>query len=159
MTIDTPQSALREIRNLGFPEVFNQLYDNQTPAELIGSCSSPRRYFKILPGIIKVVPEATHWLPLWETNLDSIVAYDIANDSFVRYYYGDDKVESLGKSYQQFVSVFFLELVDSGIWDELEELAKKFKYLHSEELRVFVASCDDSSFEDSNRRFIESIVD
>ena len=157
--IETADVAILEIEKRGYPAIFRQLYDGRIPLELVGSCATPKRYFKIVRDLASVVPTAENWLPLWESNLEAIVAFYTANEIYVRHYYGTDEVETLGESYQQLVSAFFLELVDSGVWDELDDIAALFQYKHTDELREFVGSCDDSNFEESNRQFVSSIAD
>jgi len=157
--IRTASEAMDEIARLGYPPIFREIYENRIPLTLVGSCSKPVQYFDIVENLVRVLPPAEHYLPLWETNLEAIVAYDMTNDRYVRHYYGTEVDEILGETYQQFISAFFLELVDSGVWDELDDVSATFQYKHSKKLREFVNSCDDSDFEASNRRFVASITD
>ena len=157
--IETADAALQEIEKRSYPVIFRQLYEGQIPLELVGSCAPPKRYFQFASDLRSVVPESENWLPLWESNLEAIVALDTENNTYVRHYYGSGEVETLGNTYQQFLSAFFLELVDSGIWDELDDVAALFGYKYTSELREFVDSCDDSDFEESNRKFVNSIAE
>jgi hypothetical protein len=150
--------ALDELRSRGFPPIFARIWEGQIPRALIGSCAEPRRYFQLAPALRALLPKVEGYLPLWETNMEAVVAYDIANDEYVRYYYGDPGDEVLGKSYQQFITAFFIELADSGVENvELDALAPIFWYRHLVELRRFLESTDPNEYEDSNRRFISTI--
>jgi hypothetical protein len=154
----TRDEAIAELRTRGFPPIFARIWEGQIPRALVGSCVEPRRYFPLASALRASFPKAEGYLPLWETNLEAIVAYDTANDEYVRYYYGDPRDEVLGKSYQQFLSAFFIELADSGVGDEaLDALAAEFGYRHLVELRRFLGSTDPNKYEESNRRFISTI--
>lgn len=155
--INTTDEALAELSNRGFPQIFTLIYHSQIPLALVGTCEPVRRYFELLPNLVERFPDFRDYLPLWETNLELIVSFDMKNNSYVRYTYGEDDVELLGESYQQFLSSILIELVDSGIWDELDDLSNIFNYHHTDELREFVTNADDVDFEASKQQFINSI--
>lgn len=158
--IESAENALSEIEKRGiFPAIFRQIYQGHIPLELVGSCAPPRQYFELAQDNVLLLPSAKNWLPLWESNSEEIVAFDIANENYIRHYYGTTDVETLGKSYQQFVSTFLLELVDSGIWNELDEVAEMFEYKHTDKLRRFVDSREGLNWQELNRRFVDSVSD
>lgn len=156
--IVTRDEALAEMQTRRFPPIFPRIWNRQIPLALAGTCAEPRRYFQLAPSLRTALPKAEGFLPLYETNLEAIVAYDMTNDAYVRYYYSDPADEVLGKSYQQFLSALFLELADSGVDDDaLTELAAEFGYQHLEELKEFLDTVDPDDYEAANRRFINSI--
>jgi hypothetical protein len=157
--IQTPDEARAELKRLGLPDIFERITHRDIPMALVGTCEPVKRYYQLLPELAKKLPACQAYVPLWETNLEAVVAYDSDHHTFVRYYYGSDSDELIGTTYQQFLSAVLLELVDSGVWDELDELARLFRYKYVEKLRSFIDSCDDSNFEASNRNFVSSIPD
>ena len=157
--IRTATKALSELTNRGFPLIFERIYQRKIPIALVGTCEPVRRYFEIVAELANRFPPCVNYLPLWETNLEAVVALDMQSAMYVRYTYGSDICEILGKSYQQFVTAILIELVDSGIWDELDELSTLFGYRHTNELREFVSSAGDSDFEASKQNFVRSITD
>ena len=157
--INNPDEARAERRRMGLPHVFDRITHRDISIALVGSCEPVKRYYELLPDLAKRLPACHDYIPLWETNLEAVVAYDSNRELFVRYYYGSESDEPLGATYQQFLSAVLLELIDSGIWDELDELARLFDYKHVARLRTFVESCGDDDFEESNRNFVASIPD
>jgi hypothetical protein len=156
---NTPDESQAELKRMGFPDIFERITHRDIPIALVGTCEPVKHYYELLPELSKKLPACQDYIPLWETNLEAVVAYDSQRDNFVRYYYGRNSVEALGTTYQQFLSAILLELVDSGIWDELDELARLFDYKYVEKLRTFVESCDDNDFEASKRSFMSTIPD
>jgi hypothetical protein len=126
---------------------------------LVGTCEPVKRYYQLLPGLAKKLPACQAYVPLWETNLEEVVAFDSNHHSFVRYYYGNDSDELIGTTYQQFLSAVLLELIASGVWDELDELAQIFGYKHVERLRAFSELNHEEDFEEMIRHFVSSIPD
>ena len=157
--ISNPNEARAELKRVGLPHIFERITQRDIPIALIGTCEPVNRYYELLPDLAERIPACHHYIALWETNLETVVAYDLNRDLFVRYYYGSESDEPLGATYQQFISAVLLELVDSGIWEELDELARLFDYTHVAKLRAFVESCGDDDFEESNRSFVASIPD
>ena len=154
----TKDEALAQLRSNGFPPIFFRIWQGKMHRALIGSCAEPRRYFQLAHSLRASFPKAEGYLPLWETNLEAAVAYDTVNGVYIRYCYGDPGDEVLGKSYQQFLTAFFIELADSGVGDEeLDTLAAEFGYTHLEELRGFLDSTAPNEYEEPNRRFISTI--
>jgi len=144
---------------MGLPHIFDRITHRDIPIALVGACEPVKRYYELLPDLAKRLPACHDYIPLWETNLEAVVAYDSNRELFVRYYYGSESDERLGATYQQFLSAVLLELIDSGIWGELNELARLFDYKHVAKLRTFVESCGDDDLEESNRNFVASIPD
>jgi hypothetical protein len=154
----TRDEGFAALRTRGYPPIFARIWEGQIPRSLMGSCAEPRRYFQLAPALRASFPKAEGYLPLWETNLEAVVAYDTVNDEYIRYYYGDAGDLTLGKSYQQFLTAFFIELADSGLGDEeLDAVAAEFEYRHLMQLRRFLDSTDPNEYEHSNRRFISTI--
>src|SRR6185503_5488419 len=89
MKITTPAEARTELEKRNFPAVFQKIWDGDVPSGLRYECVRPMQFFEFLPGFEEVVPSVANYLPLWETNEDSIVAYDMAREVYVRLYYGD----------------------------------------------------------------------
>ena len=157
--ISNANEARAAIGRIGLPAIFQKITHRSTPIALVGTCEPVNVYYTLLRELVERIPLCQNYIPLWETNLEAVVAYDSSRNIFVRYYYGSESDEILGKTYQQFLSTILLELVDSGVWDELDELARLFEYKHVDRLRVFVESCDNDNFEQANRIFVASIPD
>jgi hypothetical protein len=159
--ITTQNEALTELKRLGFPDIFERITRRDVPKALVHACEPVELYYEFLPDLYASLPASQNYLPLWETNGESLVAYDTIRNTFIRRYYEDgyedEANELLGTTYQQFVSAFFLELIDWGRLDELDELAPLFEYKHLDKLRAFAESSND--YEVAERRFISSIPD
>ena len=164
--ITTVEQTRAELKRLGFPDIFERItrwetnFDQDIPDALVGTCEPVKVFYKVMPHLVEHLPVSENYLPLWEWNGEAVVAYDQRRDIFVRYYYGDMSDETLGTTYQQFLSAVLLEVVKQGIeGEELEEVARLFEYKHLDMLRAFASSVDPNDYEDANRRFIASIPD
>lgn len=113
--ITTPEEAQAELKCLDFPDIFERITQGDIPDTLFGTTAPVKVYYKLIPGLVEKLPVTENYLPLWETNLESVVAYDQKRDIFVRYYYGDRSDKTLGTTYQQFLSQVLLERVELGI--------------------------------------------
>ena len=157
--IQTPDEARAELKRLGLPDIFERITHRDIPMALVGTCEPVKLYYQLLPELAKKLPACQAYVPLWETNLEEVVAYDSNHHTFVRYYYGSDSDELIGTTYQQFLSAVLLELIASGIWNELDELARLFDYKHLERLRSFSVLNHEKAFEEMIRSFVSSIPD
>jgi hypothetical protein len=157
--IDTPEEAISKIKSLGFPDVFVSIWDRTAPRLLSSLCQRPVTFFKLLPQLRESFPRLRDCVPLWEENREAIVALDSDSQVFIRYYYGDTDCDVLGRSYQQLVSAFLVEMVYSGRNEELEKVSSLFSYRHLAELKAWAAVDDDIDAEESKGRFVESIRD
>lgn len=153
------EDARSELDRMGLPPIFERIIRRDIPIALAGTCEPVRRYYDLLPQLATILPSCNNYVPLWESNLEEVVAYDSIRDSYVRYFYGNESDEILGATYQQFLSAILLELVDSGIWDELDDLAMLFDYRHVDKLRTFVQACGDDDYEHLSKEFVSSIPD
>jgi hypothetical protein len=112
--ITTPEEARAELKRLGFQDIFERIAQGDIPRVLISSIAPVKIFYKLMPDLVEELPVSENYLPLWEWNLQAVVAYDQKRDIFVRYYYGDRSDKTLGTTYQQFLTAVLLELVESG---------------------------------------------
>lgn len=156
--ITTIDAALTQVKELQWPQVFQDILNGNTPSHLKGIAERPKAYFEIIEYLPARISDCSTWLPLWETNLGEIKAYDLIGKRYIRYFYGDETFDTLGASYQQFIAAFFLELIDGGIWGELGELSEWFKFQHLDQLREFVRTCPDTEYVKGCQNFIARLV-
>jgi len=83
--INNPYEARAELSRMGLPHTFRRIAHRDTPIALVGSCEPVKRYYELLPDLAKRLPACHDYIPLWETNLETIVAYDSNRELFVRY--------------------------------------------------------------------------
>lgn len=156
---DTPEEVLAAIKEAGFPPIFENIWTRQIPLSLRGTCERPIKFFRIKRDLETFFPKAKTCLPLWETNQESIVAFDKDEVQYFKYYYGDTESQFMGASYQQFVSYLFIELAHSGVVEELRDLASIFFYKHTDSLIAFVRNTSNGDPQEFKRQFVSRISD
>ncbi len=161
-TIDNPSSAIAEIDRRGFPRFFRQIWDETLPA--LSLFQKPWRYFGTCHDLIERVSGLSKLCPLWEQNGEAIIGC-LSNDVFIRFYYEDAgqenpnaSIEVLGKNYQQFATTILVELIESGRWDDFDEMTTFLKYQRASELRTILEGYTDEAGEANLSRFRESLI-
>ncbi len=155
--ITSREEAIENIRALGLPQVFLDIWSGEPPKPLKGTCVEPKTYFKVATGLPERVEGTDNLLPLWETDLIQLVAMDLSENLFIRYYYGDKSFAVLGESYQKFIATFFFELIDSGLWDELDQLAEVFGFKYLDQLKECAESTSDENYVEDYKRFVTGL--
>jgi hypothetical protein len=155
----TPEESLAEIRKLGLPPVFERIWAEEFPLGFFDTCQRPRTFFDIVAALEERLPRFKTCVPLWEENGERILAYDKAGGEYVSYYYEDLDCTVVGRTYQQFISVFLIRLVYSGVLEELPQLAVVLGYRHLNELQRWAETDDEDSCEESERKFLAIIRD
>lgn len=161
MKYNTPESAYNQIKALGLPPIFDQIWRFQTPRRFCWLWTVPKMFFKF-NGSAYLCPRAAESVPLLESNLDEAILFDPANAEYIHYYYGDRKVNWSSSSYQQLLSYIFLDLGESDLFDLVKEVAAEFGYKHLTELAEFLEEEEEDqalSWLDVKTKFIRSICD
>jgi len=87
----------------------------------------------------------------------SELAFDRQRRAYVRYYIGDSEDTVVARDYRELCAFLFLELMDAGLWDELDEFAPLFRFEHLEALKAFVKGDGDPSHEAAHK-FMRTIL-
>lgn len=95
-------------------------------------------------------------IPLWQEKSAAVVAYDPEKFEYVRIIF-DNGVESLGCTYSEFISNVLVQLIDSGLWDEILGLAELFHYPHPERLLKIAEAAEDDRFNRDFARFLDDV--
>ena len=169
--IDTPASAIAEIRRLGLPDMFREvmeetLADDETvPAYLRWNSKFPRVYFGLCHDLAERVPDLKSLCPLWQENGEAIIGR-LADGSYVEFYYEDAGLENpetsvrvLGKNYQQFVTTILTRLAEAGLWKEYAtEVGNTLEFKHLKELENLLEAWTEEHVDKELDRFRDSLV-
>jgi hypothetical protein len=149
--------ALAEVRALGLPPVFEEIWVSNKPRRFCVQWNRPRRFFEQRANFIAMCPRLRTCVPLLESNREHLVAFDTASEQYIEYYYGDSDCKSIGKGYQQLLSSVFIELGYSGLLDLVEEVSDQFRYRHLKALTEFIESETGGSAEQAKQAFIDAV--
>jgi len=152
------EQAITRVATLGLPKVFVGIWYCDVPDSIRDVCRPPERYFELVSEKEEWFCRAARFVPLWEENREAIVGLDESTGEFLKHQY-DGSVQDvvLGSTYQRFITAFFVELIDSGIWDELDDLGERFAYQHLHELKLFAERTSDETWEHDYEELLGSI--
>ena len=124
--------SIEKIKELGLPEIFVDIWNGEPPESIEYECQEPKT-FSYLQENYRVNSQGifTNFLGLWETNGDSITGLNLETNEFIKYYFEDqiDKYKVISKSYQIFIALFLLELLESEEEVlEVKQLADRFDF-------------------------------
>lgn len=143
--IKDKSDSIKRLEELKFPNVFMQIQYGETSEIIRDSCASPTKFYRYLSA--DQLPECEFWLPLWEFEGEELNAYDMWSAKYLRYEYSRKSYRVVANNYQQFITLFFMELVHAGLDDCLEELAVVFAYKHLDTLMAFAEIDHGSQFQ------------
>jgi hypothetical protein len=155
--LNTPEKAATKMRQLGLPPIFEQIWTSQGHRRFCRQWDRPARFFDAWQDSVQRCPRIRMCVPLLESNRERVVAFDVKQNEFIEYYYGDADCRPIGKSYQQFLSSLFVELGYAGLVDLVEEVAAEFDYNYLDSFLKFMETDDDSTADDARRAFVGSI--
>lgn len=148
------ESAKVEISKLSLPTIFFKIWNDERPIWLAGYCAMPKRYF--LERKYKFLLSAST-IPLFEINLDELAVYDKSTSKFAFFSYDSGVKRVEFPSYQRFVTSILIDLVNSGVYDELEDAFAAFEYLHAEEFKRFADQESTGNSSDEEEKFLAQI--
>jgi hypothetical protein len=152
---DTRESALAGLQQLGLPAVIERIWSGSGPPRLRGQWEAPRRYFEIKPRLLAHCPRLESAIPILEANRERILAFDQAQGEFIDVYYDDADCRTVG-SYQQLLSLIFVEFGYAGLTDLVEALAAELDYRYLGPFLQFMGADDEQSAEDAKWAFVRS---
>jgi len=155
--INNAKRTIEVLEELVMPEIFCRIANGDVPNDLRAFCQQPKVFFELVDSLVERFDQSRFWVPLWEVNSAQIKALNFNSGCYVKYYYGDEGFSILASNYQQFITVFFLELIDAGEWDLLNDLEGAFEYDYLKELMEFVDSCPDENYLKGCSEFVRSI--
>lgn len=130
---------MNRVDELGFPEVFKAIANGTAPSDLGATCLPTAPFLRMQADLASHLPAAADYIPLWGLNAFGVVAFDQRRRVFVRYYIGDASDTVVARDYDELCAFLFLELMDAGVDEGLDELAPLFRFAHLDALRAFVA--------------------
>lgn len=129
---------MSSLEELGFPDVFKSIANGTAPSDLAATCLPTRSFLQMQGDLATHLPAAADYVPLWGLNAFGVVAFDRRRRVFVRYYVGDADDTVVAHDYEELCAFLFLELMDAGVEESLDELARLFRFEHLDALRAFV---------------------
>jgi len=146
-----------ELRELGLPDVFLAIAAGTAPIEVSASCLPIGEFLAMQPDLSRRFPPAASYVPLWVLNAFGVIAFDLQRRAYVQYYIGDSDDKIIARDYEELCAFLFLELIDSGLWDELDELAPLFRFPHVAELKAYCERNPGGTADEVARNFVRII--
>lgn len=159
--ITTPQAALAEVERFGLPPIFRAILTQSIPADSrVAQCLGarfPAAYFSGPDAVARQRPEVAGICPLWESWGTELVGR-LPDGTFVYVVYEGLFVETLGRSYSQFITSLLIDAAET--WnDELAPLAAELGYQYLDELRAILDAWESEEDEVRLEQFRESLTD
>lgn len=146
------------LAGLDLPALFEAIADGTAPADLQASCRPTGVFVEMLASLAERLPGAAAYAPLWGLNAFGFVAFDRVRRVYVRYYVGEASATVVARDYRELCAFLFLELMETGLWDELEAWAPLFRFEHLAALKTFVERGEASGpSHEAARRFVDGL--
>lgn len=146
-----------ELQELGLPDIFLTVGDGTAPPLVRASLWPTREFLRVLPDLAKRFPPAAHYVPLWMLPASGVVAFDRQRGVYVRYYLGDPADQVIARDYQELAALIFLEFMETGLWDELDELAPLFRFERLDELKAFADEDNTDTADEALQAFLKTL--